>query len=263
VLAALRAQNLQVSAGILNQPPTPSDEAYQINVEALGRLSTPEQFANIIVKSDNRGRVTRVRDIGRVEIGAADYGSTAYMDRRNATALLIYAQPGANSLTVDREVVSAMQELKKDFPPGVDSIIIYDPTNFIAKSVHEVIVTIFVAILLVVGVVFLFLQSWRATIIPVIAIPVSLVGTFTILVAFGISLNNLSLFGLVLAVGIVVDDAIVGTAWSGPRFFALARRNGTPSRSNNRKSVRGGRNGSHPVTGLNNASVPFQAASRA
>src|SRR5215468_1911258 len=209
VLAALRAQNLQVSAGILNQPPTPSDEAYQINVEALGRLSTPEQFANIIVKSDGRGRVTRVRDIGRVEIGAADYGSTAYMDRSNATALLIYAEPGANSLTVDREVVAAMQELKKDFPPGVDSIIIYDPTIFIAKSIHEVIVTIFVAILLVVCVVFLFLQSWRATIIPVIAIPVSLVGTFTILVALGISLNNLSLFGLVLAVGIVVDDAIV------------------------------------------------------
>src|SRR5215470_14831075 len=117
-VSALRAQNLQVSAGILNQPPTPSDEAYQINVEALGRLSTPEQFANIIVKSDNRGRVTRVRDIGRVEIGAADYGNTAYMDRSNATALLIYAEPGANSLTVDREVVAAMQELKKDFPPS-------------------------------------------------------------------------------------------------------------------------------------------------
>src|SRR5215475_10248620 len=209
VLAALRAQNLQVSAGILNQPPTSSDEAYQINVEALGRLSTPEKFANIILKSDNRGRVTRVRDIGRVEIGAADYGNTAYMDRSNATALLIFAEPGANSLTVDREVVAAMQELKKDFPPGVDSTIIYDPTVFISKSVHEVIVTIFVAILLVVGIVFLFLQSWRATILPVVAIPVSLVGTFTILAAFGISLNNLSLFGLVLAVGIVVDDAIV------------------------------------------------------
>jgi hydrophobe/amphiphile efflux-1 (HAE1) family protein len=209
VLAALRAQNLQVSAGILNQPPIPSDEAYQINVEALGRLSTPEQFADIIVKSDSRGRVTRVRDIGRVEVGAADYGSTAYMDRSNAATLLIYAEPGANSLAVEHEILTAMQKLKKDFPPGVDSIIIYDPTVFIAKSIHEVIVTIFVAILLVVGVVFLFLQSWRATIIPVIAIPVSLIGTFTILAAFGISLNNLSLFGLVLAVGIVVDDAIV------------------------------------------------------
>src|SRR5271156_5701618 len=195
VLSALRAQNLQVSAGILNQPPTRGDEAYQINVEALGRLSTPEQFANIIVKSDSGGRVTRVRDIGHVEVGAADYGSTTYMDRSNATTLLIYAQPGANSLAVDREVLASKQELKKDFPPGVDSIIIYDPTVFIAKSIHEVVVTIFVAILLVVGVVFLFLQNWRATIIPVVAIPVSLIGTFAILSAFGISLNNLSLFG--------------------------------------------------------------------
>jgi hydrophobe/amphiphile efflux-1 (HAE1) family protein len=209
VLAALRAQNLQVSAGILNQPPTPSDAAYQINVEALGRLATPEQFADIVIKSDKQGRVTRVRDIGRVEVGAADYGSTSYMDRNNATALVIYAQPGANSLAVDHEVLAAMDELKKDFPPGVDSTIIYDPTVFITKSIHEVVVTILIAILLVVGVVFLFLQSWRATIIPVIAIPVSLVGAFTILAAFGISLNNLSLFGFVLAVGIVVDDAIV------------------------------------------------------
>jgi multidrug efflux pump len=209
VLSALRAQNLQVSAGILNQPPSRSDEAYQINVEALGRLTTPEQFADIVVKSDGRGRVTRIRDIGRVEVGAADYGNTTYMDRSNATALAIYAQPGANSLAVDQAVLAAMQELKKDFPPGVDSTIIYNPTVFISKSVHEVIITIFVAILLVVGVVFLFLQNWRATIIPVVAIPVSLVGTFTILAAFGISLNNLSLFGLVLAVGIVVDDAIV------------------------------------------------------
>jgi hydrophobe/amphiphile efflux-1 (HAE1) family protein len=209
VLAALRAQNLQVSAGILNQPPTTSREAYQLNVETLGRLATPEQFADIIVKSDSRGHVTRIRDIGRVEVGAADYGSTTYMDRSNATTLLIYAEPGANSLAVDGEVLAAMSELKKDFPPGVDSTIIYDPTVFIGKSIKEVIVTIFVAILLVVGVVFLFLQSWRATIIPVIAIPVSLIGTFTILAAAGISLNNLSLFGLVLAVGIVVDDAIV------------------------------------------------------
>jgi hydrophobe/amphiphile efflux-1 (HAE1) family protein len=209
VLAALRSQNLQVSAGVLNQPPTSGGGAYQINVETLGRLTTAEQFADVIVKSDNRGRVTRVRDIARVEVGAADYGSTAYKDRSNAAVLVIYAQPGANSLAVDQEVRDAMQELKKNFPPGVEATIIYDPNVFIAKSIHEVIVTIFVAILLVVGVVFLFLQNWRATIIPVIAIPVSLVGAFTILAAFGISLNNLSLFGLVLAVGIVVDDAIV------------------------------------------------------
>ncbi|HLH86880.1 MAG TPA: multidrug efflux RND transporter permease subunit [Xanthobacteraceae bacterium] len=209
VLAALRAQNLQVSAGVLNQPPTSSLGAYQINVEALGRLTTPEQFGDVIVKSDNQGHVTRVRDIARVEVGAADYGSTAYKDRSNAAVLVIYAQPGANSLAVDGEVRDAMQGLEKSFPPGVASTIIYDPNVFIAKSIHEVIVTIFVANLLVVGVVFLFLQNWRATIIPVVAIPVSLVGAFTILAAFGISLNNLSLFGLVLAVGIVVDDAIV------------------------------------------------------
>ena len=209
VLAALRAQNVQVSAGVLNQPPISSEGAYQINVQTLGRLSTPEQFADIVVKTDDRGRVTRIRDIGRVEIGAADYGASAYMDRSDGLPLLIFAQPGANSLAVEHEVLSTMAELKKSFPPGVDSIVIYDPTIFVAKSVREVVVTIFVAVLLVVGVVILFLQTWRASLIPVIAIPISLIGTFTVLYALGISLNNLSLFGLVLAVGIVVDDAIV------------------------------------------------------
>jgi len=209
VLTALRAQNLQVSAGILNQPPTAGSEAYQVNVEALGRLSTPEQFADIVVKSDEQGRVTRIRDIGHVEVGAADYGSTAFMDRSDSSPLLIYAEPGANSFAVEHKVLFAMQGLKQDFPQGVDYKIIYDPTIFIGKSVHEVVRTILVATLLVVGVVFLFLQNWRTTIIPVVAIPVSLLGSFIVLYAFGISLNNLSLFGLVLAVGIVVDDAIV------------------------------------------------------
>jgi hydrophobe/amphiphile efflux-1 (HAE1) family protein len=209
VLAALRAQNLQVSAGLLNQPPTPGDGAYQLNIETLGRLTTPEQFANIVVKSDDEGRVTRVRDIGRVELGAANYGSSAYKDRTDSASLAIFAEPGANSLTVEHEVLDKMVELRASFPPGVDYQIIYDPANFVGKSVDEVIVTIFLAILLVVGVVFLFLQTWRATIIPVVAIPVSLVGTFSILAVLGISINNLSLFGLVLAVGIVVDDAIV------------------------------------------------------
>jgi len=209
VLAALRAQNVQVSAGVLNQPPVASKQAYQINVQTLGRLSTPEQFASIVLKSDSEGRVTRLRDVGRVEIGAADYGSTAFMDRGPGMPLLIFAQPGANSLAVEHEVLDTMETLVKDFPPGLSYKVIYDPTIFVGKSVDEVIKTIFVAILLVVGVVFLFLQSWRAAIIPVIAIPVSLVGTFTFLYALGISLNNLSLFGLVLAVGIVVDDAIV------------------------------------------------------
>jgi hydrophobe/amphiphile efflux-1 (HAE1) family protein len=209
VLAALRAQNLQVSAGVLNQPPVPGSSAYQINIEALGRLSTAEQFADIIVKSDSQGRVTRVRDIGHVQLGAADYGSSAFKDKTDSASLALFAVPGANSLTVEQEVLSKMKELRKGFPPGVDYQIIYDPTNFVGKSVNEVILTIFTAILLVVGVVFLFLQTWRATIIPVVAIPVSLVGTFTFLAALGITINNLSLFGLVLAVGIVVDDAIV------------------------------------------------------
>ena len=153
--------------------------------------------------------MTRLRDVGRVEIGAADYGSTAFADRGPGMPLLIFAQPGANSLAVEHEVLDTMETLAKDFPPGLSYKVIYDPTIFVGKSVDEVIKTIFIAILLVVGVVFLFLQSWRATIIPVIAIPVSLVGTFTFLYVLGISLNNLSLFGLVLAVGIVVDDAIV------------------------------------------------------
>ncbi|WP_207005664.1 efflux RND transporter permease subunit [Trinickia mobilis] len=209
VLTALRAQNIQVSAGVLNQPPVAGNSAYQTGIEALGRLSTPEQFGDIIVKSDDQGRVTRVRDIGRVELGAADYGSSAYMDRTDSAALVLFGEPSANSLTVEREVLAKMKELKKTFPPGVDYKIIYDPTNFVGKSVHEVIITIFVAILLVVGVVFVFLQKWRAAVIPVVAIPVSVLGSFIILYPFGISINNLSLFGLVLAVGIVVDDAIV------------------------------------------------------
>jgi hydrophobe/amphiphile efflux-1 (HAE1) family protein len=209
VLAALRAQNVQVSAGILNQPPAPTRHAYQLNVQTLGRLTTPEQFSEIVLKSDSEGRVTRVRDVGRVEIGAADYGSTAFADRGPGLPLLIFAQPGANSLEVEHEILTTTETLAKDFPPGVSYKIIYDPTIFVGKSVREVVRTIFIAILLVVGVVCIFLQSWRAAIVPVIAIPVSLIGTFSILYVLGISLNNLSLFGLVLAVGIVVDDAIV------------------------------------------------------
>jgi len=209
VLQVLRQQNLQVSAGVLNQPPTKTNEAYQLNIEALGRLSTPDEFSQIVVKTDRSGRVTRISDIGRVEVGAVDYGSTAFMDKKDAATLLIYAQPGANSLDVDHAVLGTMKNLQQDFPSGVDYKIIYDPTIFIGKSVDEVITTIFEAILLVVLVVFLFLQNWRATIIPVVAIPISLLGSFSVLYLCGISLNNLSLFGLVLAVGIVVDDAIV------------------------------------------------------
>jgi hydrophobe/amphiphile efflux-1 (HAE1) family protein len=209
ILAALRAQNAQVSAGVLNAPPVTSKAAYQVNVEALGRLTTPEQFGNIILKSDKQGHVTRIHDIGRVELGSVDYGSIAYADRYPSAPFFPIATPGADVVQVEQAIWSKMAELKKSFPPGLDYIRIYDPTTFVSQSIHEVIVTVFIAILLVVGVVFVFLQTWRATIIPVVAIPISLVGTFSILHALGISINNLSMFGLILAVGIVVDDAIV------------------------------------------------------
>jgi multidrug efflux pump len=209
ILSALRAQNVQVSAGTLNSPPVARRAAYQINIEALGRLTTPEEFADIIVKSDTEGRVTRIRDIGRAELGSVDYGSTAYADRNVAAPWWVIATPDANVVQVQHAVWNRMAELKKSFPPGIDYIKIYDPTNFVSQSIDEVIHTIFIAIVLVVGVVYVFLQSWRATIIPVIAIPISLLGSFSILAMLGASINNLSLFGLVLAVGIVVDDAIV------------------------------------------------------
>src|SRR6201994_37758 len=209
ILNALRAQNAQVSAGVLNQPPIASNAAYQINVEALGRLTTPEQFGAIILKSDDQGRVTHISDIGRVELGSVDYGSIAYADRYPSAPWFAIATPGANVVQVENEIWDKMAELKKTFPSDMDYIRIYDPTTFVSQSIREVIKTIFIAIALVVGVVFLFLQTWRATIIPVIAIPISLIGTFTVLAAIGVSINNLSMFGLILAVGIVVDDAIV------------------------------------------------------
>jgi hydrophobe/amphiphile efflux-1 (HAE1) family protein len=209
VVAALRSQNVQVSAGVLNQPPLPSREAFQLNVQTLGRLTTPDQFADIIIKNDGAGHITRVRDVGRVEIGAQDYGAASYENRGNATTLLFFAQPGSNALAVEGSVRATMETLSKDFPPGIAYEIVYDPTEFIAQSVHEVVETIVIAVILVVGVVILFLQTWRASLIPVIAIPISLIGTFAVLAVLGVSLNNLSLFGLVLAVGIVVDDAIV------------------------------------------------------
>ena len=211
VVAALRAQNVQVSAGILGQPPVPSHDAFQLNVQTLGRLATPEQFGAVIIKNDGQGHVTRVRDVARIEIGGQDYGTVGYLDHDDALPLLVFAQPGSNALATERLVRTTMQALSKDFPPGVTYRIIYDPTEFIQQSVNEVVRTILVAILLVVAVVILFLQTWRASLIPVVAIPVSLIGAFTVLAAFGLSLNNLSLFGLVLAVGVVVGDA---TVWS-------------------------------------------------
>ena len=209
VVAALRAQNIQVSAGILNQPPVNSPAAFQLNVQTLGRLATPEEFGNILIKSDPDGHVTRIRDVARVEVGAADYGNAASLDNARAIALFVFALPGANALAVEHETLAAMQSLSGDFPPDVSYSVVYDPTEYISQSVREVAKTIGIAIVLVVAVVFVFLQTLRASVVPVVAIPVSLIGTFAILATLGFSLNNLSLFGIVLAVGIVVDDAIV------------------------------------------------------
>ncbi len=209
VLRALQAQNVQVAAGVLGQPPVAHPGAFQFNVQTLGRLTDPAQFGDIVVKSDAQGRVTRVRDIARVELGAQDYSVNGYLDTRQAVPIGIFQLPGSNALDTAKRVLSTMDELAKSFPPGVKYTVVYNPTEFIAQSVSEVYKTIFEAILLVVVVVIVFLQTWRASIIPIVAIPVSLVGTFGALAAMGYSLNNLSLFGLVLAVGIVVDDAIV------------------------------------------------------
>ena len=209
VLAALRGQNVQVAAGVINQPPVPKPGAFQLNVETQGRLSTPEAFGNIIVKSDKDGRVVRVRDIARVDLGAADYNRSGYLDDKVAIPMGIFQRPGSNALQTADEVQATMAELSKSFPNGLKYDIVYNPTVFISESVDAVIQTMLEAVVLVVVVIILFLQTWRASIIPIVAIPVSLIGTFAMLAALGYSLNNLSLFGLVLAIGIVVDDAIV------------------------------------------------------
>ena len=209
VVAALRAANVQVAAGAINQPPAKSPGGFEVAVQTLGRLSTPEQFSDIVVATDPDGRVTRVRDIGRVELGSQDYTTNAYLDNKVATAIGIFQRPGSNALATAATVLQTMEELAKSFPPGMSYRVAYNTTEFVQQSVDEVIKTLFEAVVLVVIVIILFLQTWRAAIIPIVAIPVSLVGTFFILEAFGFSLNNLTLFGLVLAIGIVVDDAIV------------------------------------------------------
>jgi hydrophobe/amphiphile efflux-1 (HAE1) family protein len=209
VISALRGQNVQVAAGVINQPPVPQPGAFQLNVETQGRLTTPEAFGNIIVKSEGDGRVVRVRDVARVELGAADYDRNGYLDERVAIPMGIFQRPGSNALETADEVEATMKELSKSFPKGLRYDIVYNPTVFISDSVYAVITTMFEAVLLVVLVIVIFLQTWRASLIPIIAIPVSLIGTFAVLAALGYSLNNLSLFGLVLAIGIVVDDAIV------------------------------------------------------
>ena len=209
VIAALRAQNVQVAAGVLNEPPVPSAGAFQLNVETLGRLSDPSQFENIIVKTDAGGRVTRVRDVARVELTAQSFRGSAYLDGRPAQPIQIFQQPGSNALETANRVIAAMETLGRSLPAGMEYSIPFNPTEFIAESVREVYKSIFEAVALVVLVVVLFLQTWRAAVIPILAIPISLIGTFAVMAALGYSLNNLSLLGLVLAIGIVVDDAIV------------------------------------------------------
>ena len=209
VVTALRAANLQVAAGAINQPPATSPGAFTLSVKTLGRLTSPDEFENIVVRSETGGEVVRVRDIGRVELGSQDYTVNAYLNNKTATALVIFQKPGSNALATAAAVKTQMEALKKDFPPGVGYSIVYNPTEFIQYSVDAVIKTLLEAIALVVLVVIVFLQTWRAAIIPILAIPVSLIGTFFVMSAVGITFNTLSLFGLVLAIGIVVDDAIV------------------------------------------------------
>ena len=209
IVTALRGQNVQVAAGTLGQPPYASGNAFQLNVEAQGRLTDPRQFGDVIVRSDADGRQVRVRDVARVELGAADYGSNTYLSGEPTVIAAVFQRPGSNALAAAELVEAEMESMAKSFPKGLEYRVIYNPTEFIAQSVDAVIQTLFEAMVLVVLVILVFLQKWRAAIIPIVAIPVSLVGTFAVLAAFGYSLNTLSLFGLVLAIGIVVDDAIV------------------------------------------------------
>ena len=209
VVTALRASNLQVAAGSVNQPPAQSDGAFQLQVTTLGRLTDVSQFEDIVVRAEPDGAVTRLRDVARVELGAQDYLVNAYLNNQFATGIGIYQRPGSNALSTADQIKATMERLAEDFPPGVAYTIVYNPTEFIRSSVSAVVMTLFEAVALVVLVVILFLQTWRAAIIPIVAIPVSLIGTFAIMSAVGITFNTLSLFGLVLAIGIVVDDAIV------------------------------------------------------
>ncbi len=209
VIGALREQNVQVSGGGLGQPPIDMGNAFQYTVITQGRFEKPEQFENIIVRNDGQGRLIRVRDVAKVELGAQDYVTNSYLNGKPAVAIALFQRPGSNALATAEGVLNKMEELSKDFPKGLKYEIVYNPTDYIAQSIDAVYTTIFEAVLLVVIVVLIFLQSWRAAIIPIIAIPVSLIGTFAVMEAFGFSLNLLTLFGLILAVGIVVDDAIV------------------------------------------------------
>ena len=208
VMAAIRSQNVQIAGGQIAEPPI-TDRAFQPNLVFTGRLKDPRQFEDILIKAGADGRVVRLRDVARIELGALSYATNSFLLRKSAVALLVTQRPGSNALATAKNISDTMERLKQTFPKGLDYNIGYNPTEFIAQSVHELIKTIYEAMALVVIVVLVFLQGWRPAIIPIIAIPVSLVGTFAVMAALGFSINNLTLFGLVLAVGIVVDDAIV------------------------------------------------------
>jgi multidrug efflux pump len=210
VVQAIREQNVQVAAGVLGAPPTNTGStAFQLLVNTQGRLTTEEEFGNIIVRAAKDGQITRIRDLGRVELGSSTYALRSLLDNKPAAALPISQRPGSNALLTSQQVRDTMERLKKSFPEGVDYKIAYDPTVFVRESIRAVGHTFVEALILVVIVVLVFLQTWRASVIPLLALPVSLVGTLSIMLALGFSLNTLSLFGLVLAIGIVVDDAIV------------------------------------------------------
>lgn len=209
VLAALRGQNVQVAGGALGQPPVDGTGAFQVSLQLKGRLRGADEFSDIILRTGADGQVVRVKDVGRVELGALSYGSLGYQDRYPATVMVITQQPGSNAIATTSAVKAEMARIAQAFPKGLEYRIVYNPTEFIEVSIDALYITILEAVGLVVIVVLIFLQSWRATVIPLVAIPVSLIGTFAVMQAFGFSINMLTLFGLVLAVGIVVDDAIV------------------------------------------------------
>ncbi|MFC0282996.1 efflux RND transporter permease subunit [Camelimonas abortus] len=209
VVQAMQEQNVQVAGGAIGAPPMRPGVDFQLTVQAQGRFTDARQFEEIIVKSADGGRLVRLKDVARVELAGRDYTSNSYLNGKPAIGIGVYQRPGTNALEAAGAVIAKMEELKQSFPVGLDYRIAYNPTVFIAQSVQEVYKTLFEAVALVVLVVLVFLQSWRTAIIPIIAIPVSLIGTFAAMAAFGFSLNNLTLFGLVLAIGIVVDDAIV------------------------------------------------------
>ncbi len=209
VVRAVREQNVQVAAGTIGAPPAAKDADYQLTVNAGGRLVTEEQFGDIIVKAGADGAVTRLRDVARAELGASQYALRSLLNNKPAVAVVVWQAPGSNAIQISDDVRAAMVDIKKAFPQGIDYDIVYDPTVFVRDSIKAVVITLLEAISLVVLVVILFLQTWRASIIPLLAVPVSIVGTFALMLAFGFSINALTLFGLVLAIGIVVDDAIV------------------------------------------------------